>query len=117
MAYLALAEQSPGGNYAAQAAHAFGDLDRGSRAAPERIRVEIANHHAATAVHLNDLDAFVLHMTDALEGAAALGSAQRKKEAARAWDLATARWPREPRVLALSDGARVIRPDPTTHGS
>jgi tetratricopeptide (TPR) repeat protein len=117
MAYLALAGQLPGRGYAEKAAQVFGELDRGSRAAPERIRVEIANHHAATAVHLNDLDAFVLHMADAIEGTAALRSAQRQKEAAAAWDLAAARWPREPRVLELGDGARLIRPDPAPPGS
>ena len=103
LAYLALAEQFPGRGYQHKAAGIFGQIDRATAAAPDRIRLEIINHQAATAVLVNDLDGFETYMARALDGAVLLASRQRQREIRTAWQRATAAWPREPRLKALSD--------------
>lgn len=108
LAYVALAGQYPGQNYARKAADIFANLGQTTSAVPDRIRYEIVNHQAATAVHLNDLEAFESFMAGAFEGVIVLGSKQRRKEAQHACHLADDRWPREPRIKALSERARLV---------
>lgn len=108
LAYIALAGQYPDQNYARKAADIFANLGQATSAVPDRIRYEIVNHQAATAVHLNDLEAFESFMDGAFEGVAVLASKQRRKEAQHAWHLADQRWPREPRIKVLSERARLV---------
>jgi hypothetical protein len=75
-------------------------------AVPERIRFEIINHQATTAVLRNDLEAFEAYTSQAIEGVTLLASEQRLRELKTAWYKATEAWPREPRIKALGDGIR-----------
>jgi tetratricopeptide (TPR) repeat protein len=108
LAYVALAGQYPGHGHARKAAEIFAHLGDATSAVPDRIRYEIINHQAATAVHMNDLEAFESFMASAFEGVAILGSVQRRKEARHAWRIADQRWPREPRIKALGEHARLV---------
>jgi tetratricopeptide (TPR) repeat protein len=103
--YGQLGREYPSRNYARRAADIFAHLGNTTSAVPDRIRYEIINHQAATAVHLNDLEAFESFMASAFDGVAILGSMQRRKEAQGAWQLADQRWPRERRIKALSERA------------
>jgi hypothetical protein len=75
---------------------------------PERIRFEIINHQAATAVLRNDLEAFESYVRQAIEGVALLASKQRLREIKTAWLKATDFWPREPKLKALGEGISMI---------
>jgi tetratricopeptide (TPR) repeat protein len=106
LAYIALAEQFPTRGYQRTAGDTFERMERTApTAVPERIRFEIVNHQAATAVLLNDLDAFEAYITRAVDGATVLRSKQRQKEMLAVWQQAVAAWPRERRMKAL--GARL----------
>jgi tetratricopeptide (TPR) repeat protein len=106
LAFVALAEQFPGRNYQDKAAEIFGRLDGMAGAVPERIRFEIINHQATTAVLRNDLEAFEAYTSQAIEGVTLLASEQRLRELKTAWYKAAEAWPREPRIKALGDGIR-----------
>jgi tetratricopeptide (TPR) repeat protein len=107
LAFVALAEHFPGRNYQDKAAEIFGRLNGMTASVPERIRFEIINHQAATAVLRNDLEAFESFIIQAIEGVALLASKQRLREAKMAWHKAAEIWPREPRLKALGDGIRI----------
>lgn len=106
LAYLTLAERFPGRGYQDTAADVFARISQPALQAPERIRFEVVNHQAATALLLNDLDAFETFMTSGLEGVAILGSRQRLKEMKATWHEATTRWPGERRLKALGERLR-----------
>jgi hypothetical protein len=82
--------------------------DNGSAAIPDRIRFEIINYQARTAVLLNDLDAFETCVRRGSEGVALLESRQRQKEMQVAWQRANERWPHERRLKALGDDLRPV---------
>jgi tetratricopeptide (TPR) repeat protein len=102
LAYIALAERYPGRRFQNKAAEIFARFDQTVSAVPERIRFEIINHQASTAVLLDDIDAYEMYVHRGLEGVALLGSRQRQKEMELASQRAMARWPYERRVRALS---------------
>lgn len=106
LACIALAEQFPGHSYGKTAASVFARATSPMPAIPDRIRFEIVNHQATTAVLLGDLDAFAGFLTQGLDGVALLGSRQRLREMQATWRRAHQRWPNEPRVRALGDGLR-----------
>ena len=106
LAYIALAERFPGHGYQQKAADTFSCVEQSALPVPDRIRFEIVNQQAHTAVLLEDLDAFASFMYRGLEGVALLGSRQRLKEMKGTWRRALARWPGEQRLLALGDGLR-----------
>ena len=68
---------------------------------PERIRVEIINHQAATAVAQRDLQRFTTYFVQGVQGAKALGSDKRLQEATANWKAAKVAWPGEPVVNEL----------------
>ncbi len=70
---------------------------------PERIRVEIINHQAATAIAQGDMELFQAYFQAGVQGAKALGSDKRMQEAITNWKAARERWPHEQRVLELAD--------------
>lgn len=107
LAFVALAERFPGRNYQDKAASIFEGLNGMTAVVPERIRFEIINHQAATAVLRNDLEAFESYIGQAIEGIALLASKQRLRELKMAWHKAAESWPREPRLKALGDGIRI----------
>lgn len=102
LAYAALARRHPDRGYQQTAADIFSRIDRTTNAAiPDRIRYEIINHQASTAVLLGDLEAFGDYLTRGARGAMLLGSKQRTKEVQTAWRLANQAWPTEPTLKAL----------------
>ena len=107
LAFVALAEQFPGRSYQEKAAEIFGRLNSMGTSVPDRIRFEIINHQAATAVLRNDLEAFESYIRQAIEGVALLASKQRLRELKIAWRKAADIWPREPRLKELGEGIRV----------
>jgi tetratricopeptide (TPR) repeat protein len=103
LAYVALAERLPTRGYQGRAANIFARVnDDDSMTVPDRIRYEIANNQARTAVLLDDLDAFETYLRHGIEGAVFLGSRQRHQEAMGAWRHAIAKWPNERRVKDFS---------------
>jgi hypothetical protein len=117
LTYVALAEQYPGRNpgrgYQHRAADIFSRIEKATSQAPARIQLEIINYQAATAVLLNDLDAFEIYMNRALEGVSMLASRQRRREIKIAWSRAVSVWPHERRLSALNEGLQVIEDDTT----
>jgi len=112
LAYAALAEQYPGRGYEHKAAGIFARVDEMTSAVPDRIRFEVVNHQARTAVLTGDLDAFEGYMNRGIEGVVLLASGQRRREMQAALRLALNLWPRETRMKALTDGVQqVIGPD------
>jgi hypothetical protein len=105
LTHLALARGFPDRHYQQQAWDTFEQVGRlaGQGAVAERIRVEIVNHQAATALEMRDLESFVSHLRSAVQGARHLGSALRMHEAATNWRHALQVWPDEPRVTALAE--------------
>jgi len=102
LAYAALARLHPQRGYQQTAAKVFARVEQAAQATvPDRIKYEIINHQASTAVLLGDLEAFEGHISHGVEGARLLGSKQRRKEVRAAWRLATEAWPAEPRLRAI----------------
>jgi len=99
LAYVELAKRHRDRRYEYKADEIFEGIEHAARSSiPDRIRFEITNHRAATAVLLNDLDAFEAHLAQGVEGALLLASKQREHEVHAAWNLAIARWPGEARL-------------------
>jgi tetratricopeptide (TPR) repeat protein len=104
LAFVSLAEQFPSGTYQNKAAEVFASLNDGRLVAvPDRIRYEIINHQARTAILQDDMDAFESYFQSGLEGAMLLGSKQRYRESKLAWERACEKWPRERRIKALTE--------------
>lgn len=112
LSYAALAERHPGRQYQRKAAETFGLLEQAApTTVPDRIRYEILNHQASTAVLLDDLDAFETYLDRAAGGVVHLGSRQRQKEMRSALDRATAKWRYEPRIRAITDRVQSLSID------
>jgi len=102
LAYAALAQRRPERGYQQTAANVFARIEQAAQTPiPDRIKYEIINHQASTAVLLGDLEAFEDYVTRGVEGAILLGSKQRQREVRAAWRLANESWPTEPRLKAL----------------
>ncbi len=113
LAYVALADQYPGRGYQNKAADTFARIEQMTSAVPDRIRLEIINHQATTAVLLNDLDAFETYISRAFAGVVLLPSKQRQREIRTAWHRAAETWPRERRLKALSEGLKLTEDEST----
>jgi tetratricopeptide (TPR) repeat protein len=109
LAYLALSEHHPNRGYQDRARDT---LDQTNQTAPtvvpQRIRFEIANHQAAAALLLNDLDAFEAHLAYGIDGAALLRSTQRHREMVAVWQRASKAWPRQPQLTLLGERLRSV---------
>jgi tetratricopeptide (TPR) repeat protein len=106
LTHLALAQHSSDGQqYSQQAWKAFARIEqlKTYAAVPERIRVEILNHQATTALSLKDLDAFCDRLEQGVHGAKKLGSEKRRQEAIKVYKDARKIWPDETRVRELAD--------------
>ncbi|MGH3750265.1 MAG: hypothetical protein ACRDT8_23020, partial [Micromonosporaceae bacterium] len=102
LAYAALAQRHPQRGYQQKAARIFAGIEQSAQSTvPDRIKYEIINHQAATAVLLGDLDAFGGYLARGVEGAVLLASKQRQKEVNAAWHLAKNTWPAEPKLNAF----------------
>ena len=70
---------------------------------PERVRVQIINHQAATAIAQGDMELFRAYLQAGVQGAKALGSDKRMQEAIANWKAARQRWPHEQHIVELAD--------------
>jgi tetratricopeptide (TPR) repeat protein len=112
LAYVALAERFDARSYEDKAAEIFSRLNAGELGyVPDRIRFEIVNNQARTAVLLGDMDAFEAYFHAGIEGATLLGSRQRRHEIDRAWANAAEKWPAERRIDALSERLQLTQGD------
>jgi hypothetical protein len=102
---LALARAFPEKGYQQQAWDTFEQVRQLAvkGAVTERVRVEIVNHQAATALEMRDLERFITRLAEGVQGAQSLQSAQRLHEASTAWRQSLQVWPAEPRVAALEE--------------
>lgn len=118
LTHLALGRHFPDRRHQDRAWAVFEGGDRLAvpTAVTERVRVEIVNQQAATAIEMRDLDRFAASLRGGVEGAQRLRSAQRLHEAQAAWERARQVWPSERRVIALEelfvDGPRQLGAGP-----
>jgi len=104
LTHLALARRHPARRHAEHAWETFERVDGPPHAAvPGRVRVEILNQQAATAIEMRDLDRFATHLHIGVQGARTVGSARRLREALTIWEQASDVWPSERRVSALAE--------------
>lgn len=102
LAFAALAQRRPERGYQNTAATIFASIEQAGQAAvPDRIRYEIINHQASTAVLRRDLDSLEGYIARGVEGALLLRSKQREKEIRAVWHLANQTWRSEPRLKAI----------------
>ncbi|MGH3449430.1 MAG: helix-turn-helix domain-containing protein [Haloechinothrix sp.] len=102
LAYAALAERHPARGHQRRAAEVFAVVEQAAPGTvPDRIRFEIANHQARTAVLLNDFEAFETYMYRGIDGVIQLESRQRQREFRAAWKQAAEAWPNERRLDML----------------
>jgi tetratricopeptide (TPR) repeat protein len=101
--HLALSQHQPDGKYPQQAWNTFAGVDEGlsTLAISERIRCEIINYQAQTALALQDLDLCCEYIELGARGAALLGSARRRKEVILTRNKALKLWPHDGRVKEL----------------
>ncbi len=101
--YLALNEHEPDGYYPQQAWGTFASVEAGPSklVIPERIRYEIVNYQAETALALQDRDLCCDYLEQGARGAVALGSVKRRKEVIVVRNKALKLWPHDARVKEL----------------
>lgn len=105
LTHLALAHHYSDGRYPQQTWDAFARIEKLAihTPIPERIRIEIINHQATTALVLKDMDAFCNRLEQGIDGAKRLGSEKRLQEAIKVYKNARKIWPHEIRVRELAD--------------
>ncbi len=105
LTHLALARHYPDGRYPQQAWNTFARLEQVKTYTPipERIRIEILNYQATTALALKDVDAFCNRLEQGVNGAKRLGSEKRRQEAIEVYKDARKIWPHETKVRELAD--------------
>lgn len=103
LTHLALAQHYSDRAYPQQTWEVFSRFERLSVTVPERIRVEIINNQAKTALAMNDMDVFCNRIEQGVYGAKALGSKRRRQEALDVYKEARQLWPNELRIKELAD--------------
>ena len=105
LTHLALARHYPDRQYPQQTWDTFARIEKLNTHTPipERIRIEILNHQATTALVLKDVDAFCNRLEQAVNGAKKLGSEKRRREAVEVYKDARKIWPHEIKVRELAD--------------
>lgn len=106
LAYLALSSCSPTQGYEKQAWETFErfELLQIQGDVPERIRYEIVNHQAETALALRDREAFCAYLQQGIEGSKLLHSQQRRQELVSVYTKAReVVWPNETKVKELAN--------------
>jgi tetratricopeptide (TPR) repeat protein len=105
LTHLALARHYPDGQYPQQTWDTFARIEKlkTQTPIPERIRIEILNHQATTALVLKDVDTFCDRLEQGVDGAKRLGSEKRRQEAIEVYKDARKIWPHEIRVRELAD--------------
>src|SRR6266516_49393 len=101
--HLALTHYQPDGQHPQQAWETFAHVEtsQSTLALSERIRYEIVNYQAETALVLRDRDLCCNYIEQGVQGAVLLGSARRRKEVLATTNKALKLWPHEGRVKEL----------------
>lgn len=101
--YLALAQHPLDGRYPQHAWETFASTQSSSSGhiTSERIRYEIVNYQAETALALQDRDLCCTYVKQGMQGAAVLGSAKRKKEIISTRNKVLRQWPHDEQVKDL----------------
>jgi tetratricopeptide (TPR) repeat protein len=86
-----------------QALDIFNRIKQPTIVVPERIRIEIINQQAKTAIFANDLEQGAVYVKTGLIGAKALGSQRRYSEAYENFQQMRLLWPQEQRVTELGE--------------
>jgi tetratricopeptide (TPR) repeat protein len=105
LTYLALGHQEPAKDHYATAEKAFAQIERvpSTVVVPERFLYWIVNNQALAAIKVKNLDDFERYFIQGIQGATALGSQKRRREAIANWKEARKVWPDEKRVVELAD--------------
>ena len=103
--HLGMGDHLASSNHYEQAGELFAQIETlpSTIVIPERIRVEIINQQALTAVKVQNLEQFCDYLEKSIHGAKALGSEKRRQEAIDIYWKARKIWPHEARVKELSD--------------
>jgi tetratricopeptide (TPR) repeat protein len=103
--YLALGQHEPATDYYVTAEKTFAGIARlaTTMVVPERFLTWVANEQAFTAIKVKNLDDFERYFIQGIQGAEALGSQKRRREAIANWKEARKVWPDEKRVVDLAD--------------
>jgi transcriptional regulator with XRE-family HTH domain/tetratricopeptide (TPR) repeat protein len=101
--YLALAAYHPDRHHPQQAWETFAAAESGQSTliTPERIRYQVVNYQAETALALQDRDLCCEYLERGAQGAVLLGSAKRQREVISTREKALKLWPHEERVKEL----------------
>ena len=86
-----------------QALDIFHQIEQPNFAASERLRIEIINQQAKTAIFASDLEQGVTSVEAGFTGAKSLGSQRRYSEAYENFRQMRLLWPQETRVTALEE--------------
>jgi tetratricopeptide (TPR) repeat protein len=86
-----------------QAFDIFSRIEQPAIVIPERVRIEIINQQAKTAIFANDLEQGAVYVKTGLIGAKALGSQRRYSEAYENFQQMRLLWPQERRVTELGE--------------
>ncbi|HYU75696.1 MAG TPA: helix-turn-helix transcriptional regulator [Ktedonobacteraceae bacterium] len=105
LTHLALAQHYPDRAYSKNAWGTFARIEEPQSlvSVPRRIFFEITNQQAETALALGDQELFRAYLEKGIQGANALNSKQRRREAIETYKKAQSIWPREPRIRELAD--------------
>src|SRR5216683_3007891 len=103
--HLGMGDHLASSNHYEQAGKLFAQIETlpSTVVIPERIRIEIINQQALTAMKLQNLEQFCDYLEKGIHGAKALGSEKRRQEAIDIYWKARKIWPHEARVKELSD--------------
>src|SRR6266568_3012393 len=105
LTFLALTEHYPDREYDQKAWDTFAQVEeqQSKSLVPARILFEITNQQAETALALRDQELFRTYLEKGIQGAHALNSKQRRREAVKAYKQAQIIWPHELRIKELAE--------------
>lgn len=105
LTFLALTQYYPDREYGQKAWDVFArvEVPQPKSIVPERIRFEIINHQAETALALKDQELFRAYLEKGIRGATTLNSKQRRREAVETYKQARVVWSNDSRIKELAD--------------
>ncbi len=105
LTFLALTQYYPDREYGQKAWDVFArvEVPQPKSIVPERIRFEIINHQAETALALKNQELFRTYLEKGIRGANTLSSKQRRREAVETYKQARVVWSNDSRIKELAD--------------
>ncbi|HYU71627.1 MAG TPA: helix-turn-helix domain-containing protein [Ktedonobacteraceae bacterium] len=105
LTFLALTQHYPDREYDQKAWDTFAQVEeqQSKSLVPARILFEITNQQAETALALRNQELFRTYLEKGIQGAHALNSKQRRREAVKAYKQAQIIWPHELRIKELAE--------------